>query len=187
MEKHSAETKENYTNTQKRAFTKWCNFQLMRSARPSPLQSEQPGLVPQDAVHDILADLRDGVKLLRLLESISGEALPKPEGVEYASTAGSEPAIQVRMRIHRMLNVDKALRFLENKTNLKLSGMNIGSEDIVDGNEKITLGLIWLIILRFQIQKINDDKVSCELSRPRGKTATHIPSPPPYCLGKLGE
>jgi len=28
---------------------------------------------------------------------------------------------------------------------------NIGAHDIVDGNNKITLGLIWTIILRFQV------------------------------------
>ena len=31
---------------------------------------------------------------------------------------------------------------------------NLGSHDIVDGNARLTLGLIWVIILRFQIQEI---------------------------------
>lgn len=55
------------------------------------------------------------------------------------------------MRIHSLENVDKALQFLkEQRVHLE----NVGSHDIVDGNHRLTLGLIWTIILRFQIQII---------------------------------
>lgn len=36
---------------------------------------------------------------------------------------------------------------------------NIGAEDIVDGNPRLILGLIWTIILRFQIQEIEIEVV----------------------------
>lgn len=36
---------------------------------------------------------------------------------------------------------------------------SIGAEDIVDGNPRLILGLIWTIILRFQIQEIEIDVV----------------------------
>lgn len=39
---------------------------------------------------------------------------------------------------------------------------SIGAEDIVDGNPRLILGLIWTIILRFQIQEIEIDVVSNE-------------------------
>uniref|UniRef100_A0A671WL04 Spectrin beta chain n=1 Tax=Sparus aurata TaxID=8175 RepID=A0A671WL04_SPAAU len=56
------------------------------------------------------------------------------------------------MRIHCLENVDKALQFLkEQRVHLE----NMGSHDIVDGNHRLTLGLIWTIILRFQIQDIS--------------------------------
>uniref|UniRef100_A0A669EML3 Spectrin beta chain n=1 Tax=Oreochromis niloticus TaxID=8128 RepID=A0A669EML3_ORENI len=75
--------------------------------------------------------------LIKLLEVLSGERLPKP-------TKG-------RMRIHCLENVDKALQFLkEQRVHLE----NMGSHDIVDGNHRLILGLIWTIILRFQIQDI---------------------------------
>uniref|UniRef100_A0A8V5GVS2 Spectrin beta chain n=1 Tax=Melopsittacus undulatus TaxID=13146 RepID=A0A8V5GVS2_MELUD len=88
-------------------------------------------------VGDLYCDLRDGFVLTRLLEVLSGEQLPRP-------TRG-------RMRIHSLENVDKALQFLkEQRVHLE----NVGSHDIVDGNHRLTLGLIWTIILRFQIQVI---------------------------------
>ncbi|XP_051513041.1 spectrin beta chain, non-erythrocytic 4-like isoform X1 [Myxocyprinus asiaticus] len=107
---------------QKKTFTKWVNSHLARvSCR----------------ISDLYNDLRDGYMLIRLLEVLSGELLPRP-------TRG-------RMRIHCLENVDKALQFLkEQRVHLE----NVGSHDIVDGNHRLTLGLIWTIILRFQIQVI---------------------------------
>ncbi|KAJ3613539.1 hypothetical protein NHX12_019786, partial [Muraenolepis orangiensis] len=56
-----------------------------------------------------------------------------------------------RMLIKLLENVDKALQFLkEQRVHLE----NMGSHDIVDGNHRLILGLIWTIILRFQIQDI---------------------------------
>jgi len=55
------------------------------------------------------------------------------------------------MRIHCLENVDKALQFLrEQRVHLE----NMGSHDIVDGNPRLSLGLIWTIILRFQVRHI---------------------------------
>ncbi|XP_062523476.1 spectrin beta chain-like [Corticium candelabrum] len=89
-------------------------------------------------IEDLYTDLRDGRMLMKLLETLSGEKLPKP-------TRGN-------MRIHKMENTDKALMFLKKK-NVTLE--NIAGHDIVDGNPRLTLGLIWTIILRFQIQDIS--------------------------------
>jgi dystonin len=87
-------------------------------------------------VRDLFEDLRDGHNLLSLLEVLSGEILPRERG---------------RMRFHAIQNVETALRFLRYKE-IKL--VNIRGEDIVDGNPKLTLGLIWTIILHFQISDI---------------------------------
>ncbi|RMB90536.1 hypothetical protein DUI87_33137 [Hirundo rustica rustica] len=107
---------------QKKTFTKWVNSHLARGSH----------------LGDLYSDLRDGRLLLRLLEGLSGETLPRP-------TRG-------RMRIHCLENVEKALRFLrEQRVHLE----NVGSHDIVDGNPRLTLGLVWTIILRFQIQDIS--------------------------------
>uniref|UniRef100_A0A7E4USX4 Spectrin beta chain n=1 Tax=Panagrellus redivivus TaxID=6233 RepID=A0A7E4USX4_PANRE len=88
-------------------------------------------------INDLYVDMRDGKMLLRLLTVLSGERLPKP-------TRG-------KMRIHCLENVDKALQFLRDQ-HVHLE--NLGSADVVDGSARLTLGLIWTIILRFQIQDI---------------------------------
>ncbi|XP_070506050.1 spectrin beta chain isoform X5 [Chironomus tepperi] len=112
---------------QKKTFTKWVNSHLVRV---------------NCRINDLYVDMRDGKNLIKLLEILSGERLPRP-------TKG-------KMRIHCLENVDKALQFLrEQRVHLE----NIGSHDVTDGNAALTLGLIWTIILRFQIQDITIEEV----------------------------
>jgi len=67
--------------------------------------------------------------------------------IPHLSTIQPKPT-KGRMRIHCLENVDKALQFLkEQRVHLE----NMGSHDIVDGNHRLILGLIWTIILRFQV------------------------------------
>uniref|UniRef100_A0A6I8RN33 Dystonin n=1 Tax=Xenopus tropicalis TaxID=8364 RepID=A0A6I8RN33_XENTR len=88
-------------------------------------------------VSDLYEDLRDGHNLISLLEVLSGDTLPREKG---------------RMRFHRLQNVQIALDYLK-KRQVKL--VNIRNDDITDGNPKLTLGLIWTIILHFQISDIH--------------------------------
>lgn len=55
------------------------------------------------------------------------------------------------MRFHMLQNAQMALDFLRYK---KIKLVNIRAEDIVDGNPKLTLGLIWTIILHFQVRAL---------------------------------
>ncbi|XP_078093974.1 microtubule-actin cross-linking factor 1 isoform X16 [Mustelus asterias] len=87
-------------------------------------------------INDLYEDLRDGHNLISLLEVLSGVALPREKG---------------RMRFHRLQNVQIALDYLKQRQ-VKL--VNIRNDDITDGNPKLTLGLIWTIILHFQISEI---------------------------------
>uniref|UniRef100_A0A7N8Y0T9 Actinin alpha 4 n=1 Tax=Mastacembelus armatus TaxID=205130 RepID=A0A7N8Y0T9_9TELE len=108
---------------QRKTFTAWCNSHLRKAGTQ---------------IENIEEDFRDGLKLMLLLEVISGERLPKPE--------------RGKMRVHKINNVNKALDFIASK-GVKL--VSIGAEEIVDGNVKMTLGMIWTIILRFAIQDIS--------------------------------
>nr|XP_033495769.1 plectin-like [Epinephelus lanceolatus] len=93
----------------------------------------------QRHVTDLYEDLRDGHNLISLLEVLSGETLPREKG---------------RMRFHKLQNVQIALDFLRHRQ-VKL--VNIRNDDIADGNPKLTLGLIWTIILHFQVSSSISD------------------------------
>nr|VZI37615.1 unnamed protein product [Spirometra erinaceieuropaei] len=92
----------------------------------------------RERIEDLYTDLCDGRLLLKLVEAVSGYELPSP-------TPG-------RMRIHCLENVEKTLNFLD-QLNVHLE--NVGAHDIVDGNPRIILGLLWTIILRFQVQSVS--------------------------------
>uniref|UniRef100_A0A8C9EL21 Actinin alpha 2 n=1 Tax=Pavo cristatus TaxID=9049 RepID=A0A8C9EL21_PAVCR len=64
-----------------------------------------------------------------------------------------------KMRFHKIANVNKALDYIASK-GVKL--VSIGAEEIVDGNVKMTLGMIWTIILRFAIQDISVEETSAK-------------------------
>jgi len=115
---------------QKKTFTAWCNSHLRKAGT---------------GIENIEEDFRNGLKLMLLLEVISGETLPKPD--------------RGKMRFHKIANVNKALDFIASK-GVKL--VSIGAEEIVDGNLKMTLGMIWTIILRFAIQDISVEEMTAK-------------------------
>ncbi|OCT79830.1 alpha-actinin-2 [Xenopus laevis] len=115
---------------QRKTFTAWCNSHLRKAGT---------------MIENIEEDFRNGLKLMLLLEVISGQRLPKPD--------------RGKMRFHKIANVNKALDFIASK-GVKL--VSIGAEEIVDGNIKMTLGMIWTIILRFAIQDISVEETSAK-------------------------
>ncbi|KAF7542561.1 hypothetical protein G7Z17_g11472 [Cylindrodendrum hubeiense] len=97
-------------------------------------------------VKDLAADLSDGVILIHLLECLSNESLGR-----YAS--------KPKLRVQRFENANLGLDFIKSRG---IQMTNIGAEDVVDGNPKIVLGLIWTLILRFTISDINEEGMSAK-------------------------
>ncbi|XP_077095270.1 uncharacterized protein clmna [Siphateles boraxobius] len=110
---------------QKRTFTRWMNLHLEKCN-------------PRLEVRDLFRDIQDGKLLMALLEELSGCKL----------LHGFKPSSH---RIFRLNNIAKVLTFLEER-NVKL--VSIDATDIADGNPSIVLGLIWNIILFFQIKEL---------------------------------
>ncbi|OWT40893.1 actin cross-linking [Cryptococcus neoformans] len=119
-----------WADIQARTFCRWLNKQL-----------ESHGLEPMT---DVVKDFSSGVKLIQLLEIISEESLGR-----YVKNP--------RLRVQKAENAAKALNFIRSK-GIKLT--NIGPEDIVDGNLKLILGMIWTLILRFTIANITESGLS---------------------------
>ncbi|XP_069827488.1 microtubule-actin cross-linking factor 1 isoform X3 [Dendropsophus ebraccatus] len=144
--------KDERDRVQKKTFTKWVNKHLIKVRKH---------------INDLYEDLRDGHNLISLLEVLSGVRLNKdPEAPRSLRRIPSRrllvkedsddnpddaPREKGRMRFHRLQNVQIALDFLKQRQ-VKL--VNIRNDDITDGNPKLTLGLIWTIILHFQISEI---------------------------------
>ncbi|XP_048010070.1 plectin isoform X7 [Megalobrama amblycephala] len=133
---------------QKKTFTKWVNKHLIKHRRAET----------QRHVNDLYEDLRDGHNLISLLEVLSGETLTRERDVVRSVRL---PRERGRMRFHKLQNVQIALDFLRRRQ-VKL--VNIRNDDIADGNPKLTLGLIWTIILHFQISDIQVNGQSDDMS-----------------------
>eukprot|EP00049_Salpingoeca_infusionum_P006357 m.105669 g.105669 ORF g.105669 m.105669 type:complete len:2446 (-) comp13284_c0_seq1:87-7424(-) len=114
--------KAKYEKIQTKTFTKWMNSHL----KNTPYH-----------VENLFEDLKNGLALGELLSLLTEEEVRVPN---------RNP--KRMMRFHLVENVEASLRFIKSK-DVKLE--SIGGQNIVDGDPTLTLGLVWTIILRFQI------------------------------------
>jgi filamin len=98
-------------------------------------------------VNSLQTDFADGILLINLLEIISSKSFSK---------YNKNPKIQMQ----KLENLTFALDFLAQE-GIKL--VSIDSNAIASGNLKLILGLIWTIILRYQIQVSEGASAKAEL------------------------
>ncbi|XP_014471326.1 PREDICTED: filamin-A isoform X4 [Dinoponera quadriceps] len=115
-----------WVEIQANTFRNWVNEHLKHA-----------GDVGGGPVLDLAEDFRDGTRLCALVEVLTQRRLPR---------WNPRPANQH----HHLENVSTALQAIE-ADGVKL--VNIGNVDIVNGNLKLILGLIWSLIVRYQIGK----------------------------------
>ncbi|KAI0835555.1 calponin homology domain-containing protein [Hypoxylon sp. FL0890] len=120
----------------------WINVQQKTFTKWMNTKIAQRGLV----VKDLVSDLSDAVLLIHLLECLSSESLGR-----YAA--------KPKLRVQKFENANTALNFIKSRG---IQMTNIGAEDVVDGNRKIILGLIWTLILRFTISDINEEGMTAK-------------------------
>ncbi|XP_078048160.1 muscle-specific protein 300 kDa isoform X4 [Augochlora pura] len=127
---HIAAIKDEQERVQKKTFVNWINSYLSKR-------------MPPFHVEDLIEDLKDGTRLLALLEVLSGEKLSVERGRNLK-------------RPHFLSNANTALQFLQSK---KIKLVNINASDLVDGRPPVVLGLIWTIILYFQPRLTDRTKI----------------------------
>ncbi|XP_069103934.1 filamin-A-like [Argopecten irradians] len=86
-------------------------------------------------IHDLRTDFADGVKLVALVEALKRQKLPGTV---------SKPSNQYE----KLQNITVALEGIA-ADNVRI--INIDSKEILEGNHKLILALIWQLIIRYQI------------------------------------
>ncbi|KAM0790463.1 hypothetical protein ACM66B_003340 [Microbotryomycetes sp. NB124-2] len=94
-----------------------------------------------EPVTDLGKDFQDGTRLIQLVEVLTEQSLGR---------YNREPH-------HRVQKFENARHALERIKEMGVHLTNIGPEDIVDGNRKLILGMIWSLVLRFSIADIEEE------------------------------
>jgi len=102
-----------------------------REARAFQLWINSLGLDPY--VNSLFTDLRDGLVLLKIIDKIN------PGTVNWKRVNDKTP-------MHRIKQVENSNYAVELGKDLKFSLVGIGGVDITDGNETLTLALVWQLM-----------------------------------------
>lgn len=125
-------------DVQKKTFVAWLNSQIDKRKKNETLGPP----FPEDCapVQELTSDLKDGVALLYVAEELK----------KVKCNQRLRP--NARFKFHLLDNMKLVFDFLRTDLPLEI----IGPEDIVDGNEKLCMGLVWMLISHYKIGKLTD-------------------------------
>jgi filamin len=126
-------TRDEWLQIQMSTFINWVNDRLSSSSR-NPAAASLAA-----SVTDLETDFQNGILLIRLLETLTHK---KIQGVV------KDPIFTA----HKIANLDLAFKFMKSE-NVHLTA--IGSQNLHEGNLKLTMGLIWTLIQHYQISLRN--------------------------------
>lgn len=119
---------------QQKTFTRWVNSHVKKHGIE---------------IQDLLKDLESGVVLCTLYEAISDEALGK-----YT--------VEPRNQFQKIANMDLVLKKINQFVKDVGIKVSYSSKQIMDGERRSILGMIWCLIHKFQIQGISESELSAK-------------------------
>lgn len=122
-----SEAKADWISVQKKTFTRWANNKLKKRN----MQFD-----------DLVEGFKDGVLPINLLEVIGGESVKQVLNVKY----NKKPKI----KIQKLENGNHVINYCRAKG---VDFVNVGANDFEAGNERIILGFMWKVILRFVVSE----------------------------------
>jgi filamin len=142
-----------WIDIQQDTFTNWCNNRLKNT---------------DTRINNLITDLDDGLRLIVLLEQLSRRPFPrkyhkKPHGP-----------------FQRLENLERALDFIQHDEGIYM--VNIGALDLTDHKRDLILGLIWHLILHYQIFGLTKQS---KPATPTSHTRSPTPKLPPRSAGKI--
>ena len=123
---------------------------------------------------NLAVDLRDGVRLCRLMEVLNADVLfmsYDDKNKEWKRSLLSEVHFPCASRSHRIHNVEVALRAIKDQqVGLPGTWSRIKAEDIVDGHLEHTMGLLWALMMHYSAPGLLLPKsLDAEITRLGGK------------------
>jgi len=119
---------------QKKTFTKWFNNHLRKKGYP--------------VITDLKTDFSDGIMLMRICNALYNVKMPR----KY----NKKP----RMTPHKLDNLNQAMKMLEVKAEVKTNFLK--NTHLLDGDEKMIMGMLWSIILHYAINGISVDDLTAK-------------------------